>query len=115
MQSPKKSDANMSPSAHLRLLQQKLYKQKLDSMVDQSLNSTKFAEKVEFVGLQHGIAFPQKRVSNRTSINSSQKSVPLSRKTKTVKVKNAIEKRDASLDAIKIYDSSSRLGNHNVS
>lgn len=26
MQSPKKSEANMSPSAHLRLLQQKLYK-----------------------------------------------------------------------------------------
>ena len=51
MGSPKKSDGNMSPSAHLRLLQQKLYKQKLDSMVNQSLSSSKFAEKVEFVGM----------------------------------------------------------------
>ena len=111
MGSPKKSDGNMSPSAHLRLLQQKLYKQKLDSMVNQSLSSSKFAEKVEFVGMQHGLAFPQKRISNRTSINSSQKSVPLNgRKTKTVKIKNVIDKREASLDAIKIYDNSSRLG-----
>jgi len=53
MQSPKKHDDNLSPNAHLRLLQQKLHRQKMENAQDKKSNTSSS----EFIGSHHGLRF----------------------------------------------------------